>query len=230
MSINLLMRFVLLSRPASFCGSSPALQQGSFHTGLGLRGFPAAASSYIFWRDFLVASLWYARRLASSAAATGVGFRLGFQFLVGVLLAVPAGFKAFRFLRREWLACVQCGGKLFQRPGLGRLCRFLTLIPCLCWRFFFSRWAARRSASSGVRSAPAFCSAASSFKDFGFGGLGGSAAFRFSLHSFCHARLWAKPRFICRLFLRGQQAAFFLAGKLPFLCLALFLPRFGKLL
>ena len=66
----------------------------------------------------------------------GVGFRLGFQFLVGVLLAVPAGFKAFRFLWREGLACVQCGGKLFQRPGLGRLCRFLTLIPCLVLAVF----------------------------------------------------------------------------------------------
>ena len=61
----------------------------------------------------------------------GVGFRLGFQFLVSVFLAVPACFKAFRFLWREWLACVLCGGKLFQRPGLGRLCRFLPLIPCL---------------------------------------------------------------------------------------------------
>ena len=66
----------------------------------------------------------------------GVGFRLGFQFLVGVLLPAPAGFKAFRFLWREWLVCVQCGGKLFQRPGLGRLCRFLTLIPCLVLAVF----------------------------------------------------------------------------------------------
>ena len=66
----------------------------------------------------------------------GVGFRLGFQFLVGVLLPAPAGFKAFCFLWREWLACVLCGGKLFQRPGLGRLCRFLTLIPCLVLAVF----------------------------------------------------------------------------------------------
>ena len=61
----------------------------------------------------------------------GVGFRLGFQFLVCVLFPTPAGFKAFRFLWREWLACVLRGSKLFQRPGLGRLCRFLPLIPCL---------------------------------------------------------------------------------------------------
>lgn len=66
----------------------------------------------------------------------GVGFRLGFQFLVGVLLPAPAGFKAFRFLRREGLSCVLRGGKLFERPGLGRLRCFLPFIPCLVLAVF----------------------------------------------------------------------------------------------
>ena len=66
----------------------------------------------------------------------GVGFRLGFQFLVGVLLPAPAGFKAFRFLRREGLSRVLRGGKLFERPGLGRLRCFLPFIPCLMLAVF----------------------------------------------------------------------------------------------
>ena len=99
----------------------------------------------------------------------GVGFRLGFQFLVGVLLPAPAGFQAFRFLRREWLACVLRGGKLFQRPGLGRLCRFLTLIPCLVLAVLLlpvggkTLCFLRREVGSGL------CGAASSFKDFDLG-------------------------------------------------------------
>ena len=124
------------SRRASFCGSSPALQQGSSHTGLGLRGFRLRLSSYIFWREFLGGFRVVSPPPCKLGGCGGVGFRLGFQFLVGVLLPAPAGFKAFRFLRREGLSRVLRGGKLFERPGLGRLRCFLPFIPCLMLAVF----------------------------------------------------------------------------------------------
>ena len=48
----------------------------------------------------------------------------------------PAGFKAFCFLWREGLSRDLRGGKLFERPGLGRLRCFLPFIPCLVLAVF----------------------------------------------------------------------------------------------
>ena len=88
LSINLLMRFVLLSRRASSCGSSPALQQGSSHTGLGLRGFRLRLPLHLL-AGFLGGFTMVCPPPCKLGGCGGVGFRLDFQFLVGVFLAVP---------------------------------------------------------------------------------------------------------------------------------------------
>ena len=131
LSINLLMRFVLLSRPASFCGSSPALKQGSFHTGLGF-GISGCGFLVHLLAGFLGSFTMICSPPCKLGGCDGVGFRLGFQFLV-CGSSSDSGLASRRSVSSgvSGLACVQCGGKLFQRSGLGRLCRFLPLIPCL---------------------------------------------------------------------------------------------------
>ena len=60
--------------------------------------------------------------------------------IIGMMPKGPLGRQMARKLRvyagAEELPRVLRGGKLFQRPGLGRLCRFLTLIPCLVLAVF----------------------------------------------------------------------------------------------
>ena len=123
LSINLLMRFVLLSRPASFCGSSSRLAARKFCIPGWASGFPAAAS-----RTSSGGILGSFTMICSPPCKLGRlrrgRFPLGLSVLGRRSSCGSGCFKAFCFLWREWLACVLCGGKLFQRPGLGRLCAF----------------------------------------------------------------------------------------------------------